>query len=105
MKSSIKNGKIRQRLTVWLKLLTGAAVICSVALPKSAQAIFRSNATPSFSARATKVKNAVDQLAPGMNPTLTPPKVMQWGNWPNWQNWGNWGNWNNWNNWPNWVNW
>lgn len=102
MKSSIKNGKIRQRLPVWQKFLAGVAVILTLALPKSAEAIFRPNVTPSFPERATKVKNAIEQLAPGMRPTLAPPTVMQWGNWPNWQNWGNWGNWNNWQNWINW---
>jgi hypothetical protein len=103
MKQTIESAKIRPRLAaVWRKLLAGLAILLAVALPKSVYAAFRPDVSPSFSKRASNVRNAIEQMPPGMRPTVPPPAVMQWGNWPNWQNWGNWNNWNNWANWRNW---
>jgi hypothetical protein len=86
------------------KLLAPLAVIFAFGLPKFGQAAYRPEVASSFSERATKVKQAVEQMESTQNGSVSEPTVMQWGNWGNWNNWRDWGNWNNWNNWANWIN-
>jgi hypothetical protein len=105
MKPPVQSPKTKRRFGPLRQKIVGViAIACAIIVPRATQAA-KTQGVPSFSKRASNVKEAIDQMAPGMKLTDAPPTVMQWGNWPNWQNWGNWGNWNNWNNWPNWVNW
>lgn len=102
-KSPLPREKTMRRLGTLLgKVLAGIAFVSASLLPRGAQAS-KVCSGASFAERAQKVKKAIDQMAPEMNPGKLDPHLMQWYNWGNWNNWPNWGNWNNWNDWLNWL--
>jgi hypothetical protein len=105
MKPPVERGKMKRWLgLLWQGVLAGIAVTCAIVIPRSAHAA-KTEVGPSFSERATKVKQAIDKMAPSMTHSNSAPHLMQWYNWGNWNNWPNWANWNNWSNWGNWYNW